>query len=278
MPELPEVETVLRRIRPRLLGQRIEQVEFRRASRLLRDTVSAPELARHLRGARVQEVRRRGKYLVLNLDCGHDLVLHLGMTGKLVEVPPGCNQSHAHARFCFDGFDLLFCDPRTFGRIVLLPGGDTEALPGLASIGPEPLGKDFTSACLLKALHQRQAPIKALLMDQRIIAGLGNIYVDEALFRAGIHPLRPGGSLSLAELKRLRRAIRAVLREAIRFCGTTIINYEWAAGRKGSFQNKLRIYGRAGEPCRACGRRIASARVAGRTTCFCPHCQPRRRK
>ena len=276
MPELPEAETVRRRIEPRLVGRRIERVVFRPRSRLLRDTVPGRELARHLRGARVEEVSRRGKYLIWKLDCGHALVLHLGMTGKLMEVRPGRQEPHTHARFRFGGFDLLFTDARTFGRIVLLPQGKAAVLPGLAEMGPEPLDGSFTTTYLLKVLRNRRAPIKALLLDQRVVAGLGNIYVDEVLFRARIHPLRRGGSLTVAENQRLRRSIRAVLREAIRFCGTTIMNYEWDTGQKGNFQHKLLAYGRAGKPCRGCGAVLASARIGGRSTTFCPRCQPRR--
>jgi len=278
MPELPEVETVLRRLRPRLRGRRIEGVEFRRGSRVLRDTVPAPKLAGHLRGARVEEVRRRGKYLILDLDCGHGLVIHLGMTGRLADHAAGHEHAHVHARFRFEGFDLLFTDARTFGRIVLLPEGRVEALPGLAGLGPEPLGAEFTAAYLGGVFQGRKAPVKALLLDQRVAAGMGNIYADEALFRAGIHPLRRAGSLHAAELQRLRQAIRAVLREAIRARGTTIMNYEWASGKEGSFQTRLRVYGRAGEPCRKCGATIVLTRTAGRSACFCPNCQPRRRK
>lgn len=274
MPELPEVETVRRRIEPRLVGRRIERVEFRPRSRLLRDTVSGRELARHLRGARVEEIKRRGKYLIWKLDCGHALVLHLGMTGKLLDVKPGRQAPHTHARFRFADFDLLFTDARTFGRIVLLPQGKVAALPGLAEMGPEPLGPQFTSAYLRRTLAGRKAPIKALLLDQRIAGGLGNIYADEALFRSGINPSRKAGSLKTLELVKLQQAVRRVLREAIRFCGTTIMNYEWDEGREGGFQKRLRVYGRAGEPCRRCGAVLVAAQIAGRTTTFCPRCQP----
>jgi len=276
MPELPEVETVRRRIEPRLVGQRIEEVVFRPRTRLLRDTLPGRAVARHLRGARVEAINRRGKYLIWELDCGHALVLHLGMTGKLMDVKPGRKEPHTHARFCFGGFDLLFTDTRTFGRIVLLPQGKVEALPGLAQMGPEPLGPKFNALYLTCAFYRRKAPVKALLLDQRVVAGLGNIYVDEALFRAGIHPLRPAGDLDPPELSRLSRAIKNLLRVAIRYCGTTVMNFEWDAGREGRFQKKLRVYGRQGQPCRKCGRPLASARTAGRTTTFCPRCQPRR--
>jgi len=277
MPELPEVETFRRRLRPLLLRGRIERVHFHPKTRLLRASrLSANQISRQVKGARVREMRRRGKYLILELDSARELVFHLGMTGKLIEVAPGQEEPHTHARFHFKKFDLLFIDPRAFGRIVLLPQGKVEALPGLAQMGPEPLGPKFTAAYLQKRLHGRRAPIKSLLLDQRILAGLGNIYSDESLFRAKIHPRRPAGHLTPNELLRLRRAIRAVLQEAIRACGTTIRDYEWAAGREGSFQNKLRVYARAGQPCRRCGDRIARERMAGRSTFFCPSCQNQR--
>jgi formamidopyrimidine-DNA glycosylase len=276
MPELPEVETVRRRIEPRLVGRRIEEVVFRPRTRLLRDTLPGRAVARHLRGARVEAINRRGKYLIWKLDCGHALVLHLGMTGKLIDVAPGREEPHTHARFRFRGFDLLFTDARTFGRIVLLPQGKVEALPGLAAMGPEPLGRGFSVAYIQECLQGRRAPIKALLLDQRVVAGLGNIYVDEALFRAGISPLRKAGSLQPRELAQLRQAIRRVLLEAIRLCGTTIMNFQWDRGREGGFQKRLRVYGRQGQPCRSCRQPLVSARIAGRTTTFCPRCQPRR--
>ncbi|OGP61382.1 MAG: DNA-formamidopyrimidine glycosylase [Deltaproteobacteria bacterium RBG_13_61_14] len=281
MPELPEVETDLRRLKPRLLGRRIERVEFRRASRLLRNNiVSGRALAQHVQGTRIKEIYRRGKYLIIKLDCGHALALHRGMTGILKvlsagEVPRGWKERHLHARFHFRDIDLIFYDPRTFGRIVFLPQGDFCHLKGLASIGAEPLESHFTASYLHDKISSRRGKIKAVLLNQQVVAGIGNIYADESLFRAGIHPERPAHSLTGPEVKRLRQAIRQVLREAIRKNGTSIGDEVVAEGRYQPL-----VYDRAGEACKNCGQTIEStrARIAGRTTSFCPHCQPRRRK
>jgi formamidopyrimidine-DNA glycosylase len=227
-----------------------------------------------LRGQRVRGVGRRGKWIVFDLDGGNALLVHLRMTGRLLIEPDGCaDPDYLRIRFVFDdGRSLCFSDMRKFGRVWLL---DDPAVV-LGDLGPEPLADDFTAELLGEILAGRQRQIKPLLLDQRVIAGLGNIYVDEALWRAAIHPLRRSDTLSVDEVQRLHRSIQAVLDEAIEREGTTLDDrgYVGADGRPGGFAEELGVYGRAGEVCRRCGCAIERIVVAQRGTHICLECQP----
>ena len=272
MPELPEVETFVAELRPHLVGRRIASARV-----LWPRTIagSDPETFEvHLAGQQITALDRRGKYLLCRLESGDTLIVHLRMTGRLEIVPPhspALSDPHVRAWFGLaDGDYLVFNDTRKFGRIWLV----ADAQQVLLALGPEPLAWDFTAAVLGERLRGRRAAIKALLLDQTVIAGLGNIYADEALFLAGIHPLRPGGSLSDDEVRRLHEAIRQVLAEAIGQRGTTLRDYRPPYGAQGAFQNQLRVYQQTGQPCSRCGTSIQRIRVTQRSTHFCPSCQP----
>ncbi|MBN1954591.1 MAG: bifunctional DNA-formamidopyrimidine glycosylase/DNA-(apurinic or apyrimidinic site) lyase [Anaerolineae bacterium] len=270
MPELPEVETIARGLRG-IAGRRITGaiVYWER-------TVTRPEageFVRRLRGQRIDGVTRRGKWLVFGFASGEHLLIHLRMSGRLTLEPAG-SRPDKHARLHIvldDGRQLCFSDPRKFGRAALVD--DPSVV--LGDLGPEPLGETFTAAWLAGRLAGRRARIKPLLLDQRFLAGLGNIYTDESLWRARIHPLRHAGTLSEAEVARLRRAIRDVLTEAIAQEGTTLDDqgYVGVNGRPGAFGGHIAVYGRAGEPCPRCQAEIVRLVVGGRGTHVCPGCQ-----
>ncbi len=272
MPELPEVEVIRGQLERELRGARILSCEV-----LLPRLVRFPTALGYRRGVRgrtVHEVRRRGKYLLFALDGGRELVIHLGMTGSLLLVPRGGERPrHTHIVFHLeDGRDLLYVDPRTFGETALVRSGDYRPLPSLSRMGPEPLHEDFTPASLEGALRGK-CRVKAALMDQARLAGLGNIYADEALHRAGIHPLRRADTLRVEEVERLHAAIREVLAEALASGGSSVSDYVDLRGEKGGYQERHRVYRRAGEPCLSCGETIRRETVSGRGTYFCPCCQ-----
>jgi len=264
VPELPEVETVARSIAPHIRGRRILAAEFR-CPRVLRG--SPDEMAAALAGRRILGVRRHGKFLLMELAGGGYLIVHLGMTGRLLfNAEPG---PHTHAILTLDRGVLLYDDPRQFGKIEV-----SRTLPERVSrLGPEPLEVGFAE--FAQGLRRRRTRVKALLLDQKFLRGLGNIYADESLFRAGIHPLAVAGRLRRDRPRRLYEAIRQVLAEAIEKGGSSISDYVDADGRKGFFQIEHRVYQRAGEPCVACGAPIRRILVAQRGTHFCPRCQKR---
>ena len=278
MPELPEVETYVRELQPLLAGRRVTaaQVYWPR-------TIAAPDAATfpaRMVGQEFATFGRRGKFMLLGLTSGATLIVHLRMTGHLqVEpadtAPDGAPDKHTHVLLELDsGARLRYRDARKFGRIWLVD----DVAPVLAKLGPEPLSDAFTPGGLAARLAGRQAAVKALLLDQAIVAGVGNIYADEALFRAGIHPLRTGGSLSDAELARLHAAICTVLEEGIAAAGSSlgvssIQNYQRPSGAPGSFQEQHRVFQRTGQPCLVCGAPITRIVVAQRGTHFCPGCQ-----
>jgi formamidopyrimidine-DNA glycosylase len=273
MPELPEVETVRTQLEPVLTGRRFERVEIR-DPRLVRPYEPA-EVAAELEGERVAAVERRGKYLIVRFESDRVLLIHLRMTGSLRHSGEGLDED-PHRRAVVrldDGSDVAYRDVRRFGTwLVLEPG---ELAPYLATrVGDEPLDALFTAARLGERLAKRRAPIKAALLDQRTLAGMGNIYVDEALWRARINPLRPAESLDRNELRRLHKAIRATLEAGIARQGSTLRDYALPDGGSGSMQDELKVYGRGGEPCDRCGTPIAKTRLGGRGTWFCPRCQP----
>ena len=272
MPELPEVETVRRAIAPVLEGARLEHVEIRDA-RLVRPFDPAL-VAGELVGERVGDVGRRGKYLIVGFQSGRALLVHLRMTGSLRYAERGALADDPHTRAVLrldNGSDVAYRDVRRFGTWELFENGDLR--PYLeARLGPEPLGP-LSAAQLGRRLEGRRAPLKAALLDQRTLAGLGNIYVDEALWISCLHPLRVAGSLDAAELGRLHRAIRRVLRKGIERQGSTLRDYAQPDGSYGSMQDEFRAYGRGGEPCDRCGTPLVRIVVGGRTTTFCPRCQ-----
>jgi len=277
MPELPEVETVVRGLRASVLGRRITGVRFGKT-----DFIENPAaLEERLPGQRIAEIERYGKFISIRLDPARDadppfyLAIHLGMTGQIVarhaeeDVAP-----HTHAFLALDdGREIRYTDPRRFGRIRLLSGP-------LAGALREPLGLDplaMSEAEFRAALHPRRARIKALLLDQLVLRGMGNIYTDESLWRARIHPQRLGARLSDQELRRLYRAIQKVLHAAIEGHGSSISDYRDAYGLPGNFQHSHRVYQREGKPCARCRSKIRRTIVAGRSSFFCPRCQAKPR-
>ncbi len=273
MPELPEVETVRRRLEPVLTGRRFERVEIS-DPRLVRPH-EPDEVAAELQGERVASVERRGKYLILRFETDRVLLIHLRMTGSLRHSAAGlADDPHRRALVRLDdGSDVAYRDVRRFGTWLLLEPGELDAYLA-PRLGEEPLGAPFTAARLGQLLARRRAPVKAALLDQRTLAGMGNIYVDEALWRAKIHPLRPAESLEPNELRRLHRAVRTSLEHGLARQGSTLRDYKLPDGGSGSMQHEFKVYGRGGEPCDRCGTPIAKIRVAGRGTWFCPACQP----
>jgi formamidopyrimidine-DNA glycosylase len=274
VPELPEVESVRRQLEPALVGRRLERVEIV-DPRLVRPYEPA-EVAAELEGERVAALERRGKYLVVRFESGRVLLIHLRMTGSLRHATRGALQDDPHRRAVVsldDGSDVAYRDVRRFGTWLLLEPGEGE--PYLdAKVGVEPLETVFTAAHLGDRLAGRRAPVKAALLDQRTLAGMGNIYVDEALWRARVNPLRPAETLGRADVRRLHRGIRAALEHGIARQGSTLRDYRLPDGAGGTMQDEFRVYGRAGEPCDRCGTPIAKTRVAGRGTWYCPACQP----
>jgi formamidopyrimidine-DNA glycosylase len=270
MPELPEVETVRRTLEPHLVGRRFERVQID-DPRLVRPLDPA-QIAAELEGERVQGLDRRGKYLIVRFESGRVLLIHLRMTGSLRHAPGGSLADDPHRRAVVrldDGSDVAYRDVRRFGTWQLLEPEDVELFLD-ERLGGEPLDRAFTKQRLGERLAGRRAPLKAALLDQRTVAGLGNIYVDEALWRAQLHPLRPAGGLDANELARLTKAIKDALRAGVAHQGATLRDYSAPDGRQGRMQERFRVYGREGEPCPRCGTPIEKIRVAGRGTYYCP--------
>lgn len=270
MPELPEVETVMRGLAPVWVGQRFDRVTLHRAD-LRRPFPDG--LGQRLTGATVIACRRRAKYGLVDTDRGDTMVLHLGMSGRM-RVDPDAIGKHDHVVFeTGNGRVVAFNDARRFGSLDLVETATAEAHPLLSGIGPEPLGPDFGLALLVRAFADRLAPAKALLLDQRIIAGLGNIYVCEALFRAGIHPARAGGTVASARLKALAAAVPQVLEEAIAAGGSSLRDHAAPDGTLGYFQKTFSVYGQEGNACPACATPVERIVQSGRSSFFCPRCQ-----
>ncbi|TCZ84261.1 bifunctional DNA-formamidopyrimidine glycosylase/DNA-(apurinic or apyrimidinic site) lyase [Lysobacter sp. N42] len=268
MPELPEVETTRRGLAPHVTGRRVEDVVLRRPD--LRWPI--PPAVLRLRGERVDAVRRRAKYLLLDTAAGSAL-LHLGMSGSLRVLPGGTPlRAHDHVDLALDdGRVLRFNDPRRFGCLLWQAPGTTHAL--LAGLGPEPLSDAFDGDYLYRASRGRRAPVKTFLMDQAVVVGVGNIYAAEALFMAGISPLREAGRISRDRYARLADAVKAVLAHAIERGGTTLRDFISPDGAPGYFEQELSVYGRGGQPCRACGRRLRHESIGQRASVWCPACQ-----
>jgi formamidopyrimidine-DNA glycosylase len=275
MPELPEVETIRTRLEPGLVGRTFERVLIT-DPRLTRP--EPPEVvAAELEGQRVQAVGRRGKYLIVEFESGRHLLIHLRMTGNVLHPARSASDADPHRRAVVrldDGSDVAYRDVRRFGTWELLEPGELDEYFAARRLGREPLDRAFTTKALSRALADRRAPVKAALLDQRAAAGVGNIYADEALWRARIHPLRPAGSLSPDEVAALRKSVREALRTGIARQGASLRDYRRPDGGRGGMQDRFRVYGRDGEPCLRCGTPIEKIRAGGRGTWFCPHCQP----
>jgi formamidopyrimidine-DNA glycosylase len=292
VPELPEVETVCRQLEPEIQGRRIERLEVldERWSR----PVPPAELEAAVSGRRIESLGRRGKYLLLGLDSGQTLVMHLRMTGNLVlvegedKIDPSegmrlyegersASERHLRARFLLDdGRELWFTDPRRFGEAFLV--GDDGLEARFEELGVEPLSDEFTPEVLGERAAGRTAPLKSFLLDQSHIAGVGNIYADEALFRARLHPLSPAGSMRPEHLEALRDGVVAALEAGLAHGGASIDDYRDGRGERGEMQNEFLVHTREGEPCPNCGGPISRIVVSGRSTYYCPNCQVRLRK
>ncbi len=273
MPELPEVETIRAGLEPNLVGRAFEQVDIS-DGRLTRPH-DPLEIAAELTGETVAALERRGKYLIVRFESGRVLLIHLRMTGSLLFLRDGTVAEDPYLRAVVkldNGSDVVYRDVRRFGTWLLLEPGELE--PYLASrVGAEPLSRSLTAKSLADRIARRRAPVKALLLDQRLFAGVGNIYADEALWWARIHPLRPGHDLTAEELGEIVRSIRRALRLGIARQGATLRDYRGADGSEGGMQARFRVYGRAGQPCPRCGAPIEKTRAGGRGTWYCPHCQ-----
>ncbi|GAA5525885.1 formamidopyrimidine-DNA glycosylase [Microbulbifer aestuariivivens] len=270
MPELPEVETTRRGLAPHLEGRVVRSAQVRQRS--LRWPVEA-DFERHIAGARILRLQRRAKYLLVHTDRGC-AIWHLGMSGSLRLVEAGTEvRKHDHIDWVLDsGLHLRYHDPRRFGAL-LWTGADPEAHDLLAHLGSEPLSEDFNGDTLFAASRGRRQPVKTLIMDGRIVVGVGNIYASESLFLAGIRPDRPAGGISRVRYQRLADAIKQVLASAIEQGGTTLRDFVGGDGQPGYFAQRLNVYGRTGEPCRQCGRPVRDQVLGQRNTFFCRHCQ-----
>lgn len=274
MPELPEVETVKNELAATITGAVIREVLLRRSG------LRAPfpeDFAQKLAGQTIEKITRRAKYLLFHLSGGEVMIAHLGMTGRFSVLSGLPNEfaTHDHVVFMLkDGRCMVYNDARRFGVMDLCESGGVAKHKLLAHLAPEPLDADFSAEYLNEVFRRRAAPIKPIIMDQKIVVGVGNIYASEALFLAGISPLAPANSPDVAgKIPRLVQSIREVLKEAIAAGGSTINNFAHVSGDAGYFQNKLHVYGRTGQPCTACGAPIISIKQAGRATFFCPKCQ-----
>jgi formamidopyrimidine-DNA glycosylase len=277
MPELPEVETIRRQLAPALEGRRVEELEI--LDPRWCEPAPPEALSDAVRGRRIERVGRRGKYLNLHLKDEVHLVMHLRMTGNLLIVEAGGERPYTRVRISTDGAgDVLFTDPRRFGTGVVLLGDDALHDYFDSRLGVEPLGPDFTAEALRAAARGRRQPVKAFLLNQERVAGVGNIYADEALWRAKIHPERPVGTLRRPQIETLRDAVVASLEAGIDAKGASIDDFRHADGEKGSFQDEFLVHLREGEPCHRCGTTIRKIRAAGRGTYYCPRCQRRPRQ
>jgi formamidopyrimidine-DNA glycosylase len=273
MPELPEVETILRSLQPVLLGKTITQVQV--LDRRLRWPVATSVVKRWLTGATIKTMFRRAKYLFWQMDNGATMMVHLGMSGRLgycrADEP---REKHTHVVLTLsDGGQVRYRDPRRFGCIEVIPAGGRSRHLDLDALGVEPLSSDFTVAYAMAVFAGSQRPVKVALMDGRMVSGVGNIYANEALFQAGIAPGRSASSLDAKEWERVVGAVQSVLQNAIAKGGTTLNDFRNARGEPGFFQMDLAVYDRAGESCCHCGRSIERMVLQGRSTYFCPQCQ-----
>jgi formamidopyrimidine-DNA glycosylase len=273
MPELPEVETIRGALARTIVGKTIVDILVRDSR--LRWPVDAGRLHQSGVGSRIARIGRRSKYLMIGLETGYTLVLHLGMSGRILllagEMP---FEKHDHVIFYFDdGTELRFRDPRRFGMVDIIENGEVSTHPRFVALGPEPLDPRTTAAMLFERARGLHRPVKNLLMDSAFLVGVGNIYANEALFHARLHPAGPAGSLQLSDWEVLFSSIRKVLRNAIAAGGTTLNDFVNSDGETGYFQLSLAVYGREGEPCPGCGGAVERFVQTGRSTFYCPVCQ-----
>jgi formamidopyrimidine-DNA glycosylase len=272
VPELPEVETVRARLAPALAGRRLVRVEI--ADPRLTRPFEPGAVAAELEGETIAAVERRGKYVVVRFESGRCLLIHLRMTGSLLHARAGALADDPYRRAVVrldDGSDVAYRDVRRFGTWLVIEPNELE--PYLATrLGGEPLERTFTARRFAERLAPRRAPIKAVLLDQRTVAGMGNIYADEALWRARIHPIRPAGDLTKDEVARVTKGVKEALRAGIARQGATLRDYSTPDGQRGRMQHEFKVYGRGGEPCDRCGTPIEKTRVAGRGPWYCPRC------
>lgn len=275
MPELPEVETVVKGLRPLVKNKVITAVEIREKNMIAYPKNNIPAFKKELIGSTIKTVKRRGKYIIFSLDSNKNMVIHLRMTGKLlVKEVEAFRDKHTHVIFNLnDGQEIHFNNVRKFGRVYLIDKNSPEQAGGLADLGPEPLAEELSLDDFKKLFAGRRAIIKSLLLNQRFIAGIGNIYADEILFRAKIKPDRKADSLTETEKEEIYYNMREILAKGIIYGGTSFSDYVNAFGEKGSFQEELRVHQREGEKCYNCGTEIEKIKVAGRSTYFCSQCQ-----
>ncbi|MEC2054683.1 DNA-formamidopyrimidine glycosylase [Peribacillus psychrosaccharolyticus] len=274
MPELPEVETVRRTLEQLVIGKTIKDVEIY-WPKIIKAPEPVEQFSDALIGQTIHEIGRRGKFLIFQLD-DYSLVSHLRMEGKYAVYPESePRDKHTHVVFTFtDGYQLRYRDVRKFGTMHLFKKGEEVSKMPLLHLGPEPLSDEFTIADLSMKLAKTNRKIKSVLLDQTVVVGIGNIYVDESLFRAGIHPERMASSLTLDEITRIHGEVKLTLAEAVEKGGSTIRSYVNSQGQIGMFQLELFVYGRKGEPCKRCGTPLEKLVVGGRGTHICPVCQP----
>ncbi|SMB92918.1 DNA-(apurinic or apyrimidinic site) lyase [Desulfonispora thiosulfatigenes DSM 11270] len=275
MPELPEVETIKRSLLPLLVGKKIINVDIKVPNLLKYPLADKEHFEEVLKGSTFLDIQRRGKYLLFHLNKGWILVIHLRMTGRLLYTPKDQTiEKHTHVIFSLDdGNDLRFHDIRKFGLIYLVPQDGLHLLKGLSGLGPEPLSDDFSLDSFKLALKNKKQKIKPLLLNQNFIAGIGNIYADEILFQAKVHPEEIISNLGEDKIEKIYDAIRDRLTKGIEFRGTSIKDYVDGLGQSGMFQNELKIYGKKGELCLNCGHVFERINVGGRSSTICPWCQ-----
>ncbi|MFP4017088.1 MAG: bifunctional DNA-formamidopyrimidine glycosylase/DNA-(apurinic or apyrimidinic site) lyase [Halanaerobiales bacterium] len=273
MPELPEVETIVTGLRELIVDHIIQLVIVREKNIIAYPSVD--EFITELSERKIVAVDRRGKYILIRIEGQKTLVVHLRMTGRLLVKPTAIDYDrHTHVIFRLNNeIDLRFHNVRKFGRMYLVDTDDYSPARGLATLGPEPLSEEFTLEWFKEKISKRKSNIKSLLLKQTFLAGLGNIYVDEVLFEAGISPERKSDSLSLSEVKKIYYAIRTILKRGVEAGGTSFSDYLNAKGEKGNFQNELRVYQQEDKECPKCGNKIIKKKIAGRGTHFCPTCQ-----
>lgn len=273
MPELPEVENIVLTLRPKICGCRIKNVEVLYPAAVKMPAAGGLRLPELVSGLKIRDVKRRGKYILIGLDDGHCLIFHLRMTGSLVfsrQKPCG---EHSRLLFILDCGYLVFADIRKFGTVYFVSEEEKEKIKGLVSLGPEPFSDAFSEEYLRCRMEGKQTPVKSFLLNQENVAGIGNIYADEILFRLRLNPLEKAGSLGEGKRREIIRVAREVLREGIETGGASIRDYRDGEGRKGSFQERIAVYGKSGSPCPVCGAVLEKCRVAGRSSVFCPCCQ-----